>query len=165
MSKPSSLQTGHELSRCKSIFNSAAVRVSNRIARARTLCAFPAKRSFLPAGVALIRTDLRSAAVLAGELIASEPILRPPGSSLEHSPLPKRQLAQCFFSVKNKYRMSRQLRGSTAATLALTVGVSPKVVTEQLGHTSAAFTLDVYSHVLPHMQDDAAAKVEAALMG
>ncbi|MGD0469238.1 MAG: hypothetical protein ABSA54_12750 [Terriglobales bacterium] len=51
------------------------------------------------------------------------------------------------------------------ATLALTVGVSPKVVSEQLGHTSAAFTLDVYSHVLPHMQDDAAAKVEAALMG
>jgi len=42
---------------------------------------------------------------------------------------------------------------------------SPKVVSEQLGHTSAAFTLDVYSHVLPHMQDDAAAKVEAALMG
>jgi integrase len=53
----------------------------------------------------------------------------------------------------------------TAATLALTVGISPKVVSEQLGHTSAAFTLDVYSHVLPHMQDDAAAKVEAALMG
>ncbi len=52
----------------------------------------------------------------------------------------------------------------TAATLALTVGVSPKVVSEQLGHTSAAFTLDVYSHVLPHMQDDAAAKVEAALL-
>jgi integrase len=53
----------------------------------------------------------------------------------------------------------------TAATLALSVGVSPKVVSEQLGHTSAAFTLDVYSHVLPHMQDDAAANVEAALMG
>jgi len=52
----------------------------------------------------------------------------------------------------------------TAATLALAVGVSPKVVSEQLGHSSAAFTLDVYSHVLPHMQDDAAAKVEAVLM-
>jgi len=47
---------------------------------------------------------------------------------------------------------------------AVYVGVSPKVVSEQLGHTSAAFTLDVYSHVLPHMQDDAAARVEAALM-
>jgi integrase len=53
----------------------------------------------------------------------------------------------------------------TAATLALTVGVSPKVVSEQLGHSSAGFTLGVYSHVLPRMQDDAAAKVEAVLRG
>jgi len=51
----------------------------------------------------------------------------------------------------------------TAATLALSAGVSPKVVSEMLGHASAAFTLDVYSHVLPHMQDSAAAKVEALL--
>ena len=52
----------------------------------------------------------------------------------------------------------------TSATLALTVGVAPKVVSEQLGHASAAFTLDTYSHVLPHMQGEAAAKMEAALM-
>jgi integrase len=52
----------------------------------------------------------------------------------------------------------------TSATLALTVGVAPKVVSEQLGHASAAFTLDTYSHVLPHMQDEAATKMEAALM-
>jgi len=52
----------------------------------------------------------------------------------------------------------------TSATLALTVGVPPKVVSEQLGHASAAFTLDTYSHVLPHMQEEAAAKMEAALL-
>ena len=52
----------------------------------------------------------------------------------------------------------------TSATLALTVGVAPKVVSEQLGHASAAFTLDTYSHVLPHMQDEAAEKMEAALL-
>ena len=52
----------------------------------------------------------------------------------------------------------------TSATLALTVGVPPKMVSEQLGHASAAFTLDTYSHVLPHMQDEAAAKMQAALM-
>jgi integrase len=51
----------------------------------------------------------------------------------------------------------------TSATLALTVGVAPKVVSEQLGHASSAFTLDTYSHVLPHMQEEAAAKMEAAL--
>jgi integrase len=52
----------------------------------------------------------------------------------------------------------------TCATLALTIGVPPKVVSEQLGHASAAFTLDTYSHVLPHMQAEAAAKMEAALL-
>jgi integrase len=52
----------------------------------------------------------------------------------------------------------------TAATLALSVGVSPKIVSEQLGHASVAFTLEVYSHVLPHMPDTAAMKVEALLM-
>jgi len=47
----------------------------------------------------------------------------------------------------------------------LSAGVSPKIVSEQLGHASAAFTLEVYSHVLPHMQDTAALKVEALLIG
>jgi integrase len=51
----------------------------------------------------------------------------------------------------------------TAATLALAAGVSPKVISEQLGHASTAFTLDTYAHVLPHMQDEAAAKIEAML--
>ncbi|MBZ5613405.1 MAG: site-specific integrase [Acidobacteriia bacterium] len=53
----------------------------------------------------------------------------------------------------------------TAATLALSAGVPPKVVAEQLGHASAAFTLDVYSHLLPHMQEEAATKVEQILAG
>ena len=52
----------------------------------------------------------------------------------------------------------------TAATLALTAGVPVRVVSEQLGHASSAFTLDVYAHVLPQMQADAAKRV-AALLG
>jgi integrase len=51
----------------------------------------------------------------------------------------------------------------TAATLALSAGIPPKVVAEQLGHASAAFTLDIYSHLLPHMQAEAAERVEALL--
>jgi integrase len=50
-------------------------------------------------------------------------------------------------------------------TLALVAGVSPKTVREQLGHASVAFTLEVYSHVLSHMQDEPAMKVEALLLG
>lgn len=51
----------------------------------------------------------------------------------------------------------------TAATLALAAGVPAKIVSEQLGHATSAFTLDVYSHVLPHMQSEAAKKVETLL--
>jgi integrase len=36
-------------------------------------------------------------------------------------------------------------------------------VSERLGHSSIALTLDVYSHVLPDMQQQAAEKLEAML--
>ncbi|MBV9181189.1 MAG: site-specific integrase [Acidobacteria bacterium] len=52
----------------------------------------------------------------------------------------------------------------TAATLYISAGVSIKVVSEMLGHASTAFTLDTYAHVLPHMQDQAAAQVEWILL-
>jgi integrase len=42
--------------------------------------------------------------------------------------------------------------------------VSPKVVSERLGHASVSFTLDVYSHVLPGLQEDAAAIVAALVV-
>jgi hypothetical protein len=35
------------------------------------------------------------------------------------------------------------------ATMALRAGVSPKIVSERLGHASIVITLDTYSHVLP----------------
>jgi integrase len=50
------------------------------------------------------------------------------------------------------------------ATLALAAGIHPTVVQERLGHSSVAFTLDRYSHVVPAMQEDAAATV-ARLVG
>ena len=51
------------------------------------------------------------------------------------------------------------------ASLALAAGVNPKVVSERLGHASVSFTLDVYSHVMPGLQEDAAAKVAALISG
>jgi integrase len=53
----------------------------------------------------------------------------------------------------------------SAATLALAAGVPIKAVSEMLGHTSTAFTMDVYCHVLPPMQEEAADKVERLLTG
>jgi integrase len=40
----------------------------------------------------------------------------------------------------------------SCATLLLTNGVNPKIVSERLGHASVAFTLDTYCHVLPNDQ-------------
>lgn len=51
----------------------------------------------------------------------------------------------------------------TSATLLLSQGVHPKVVQERLGHSQISVTLDVYSHVLPGMQRDAADKLGALL--
>jgi integrase len=53
----------------------------------------------------------------------------------------------------------------SAATTALLQNIHPKVVAEMLGHSRVGVTLDLYSHVLPDMQDEAAAKIEAALTG
>ncbi len=49
----------------------------------------------------------------------------------------------------------------THATLALQAGVHPKVVSERLGHATVSITLDTYSHAIPAMEEEAAAKVAA----
>jgi integrase len=49
------------------------------------------------------------------------------------------------------------------ATHMLASGVHPKIAQERLGHATIATTLDLYSHVLPGMQADAASRVDEAL--
>ena len=49
----------------------------------------------------------------------------------------------------------------THATLMLKAGVHPKVVSERLGHANIGITLDIYSHVLPGMQEAAAEKFDS----
>jgi integrase len=41
--------------------------------------------------------------------------------------------------------------------------VNAKVISERLGHSKVAFTLDVYSHLLPGMQNEAAVKTDERL--
>ena len=47
------------------------------------------------------------------------------------------------------------------ATIMLLQGVHPKVVSERLGHSSIGITLDIYSHVLPSMQAQAASAFDS----
>jgi integrase len=51
----------------------------------------------------------------------------------------------------------------THATHLLASGIHPKIAQERLGRASVAITLDLYSHVLPGMQADAASRVDDAL--
>ena len=46
-----------------------------------------------------------------------------------------------------------------SASLLLKAGVNPKVVQERLGHSTISITLDMYSHVLPGLQEEAAEKM------
>jgi integrase len=49
----------------------------------------------------------------------------------------------------------------SSATLLLLEGVDSKIVSERLGHSSTRLTQDTYQHVLPGMQERAAAKLDA----
>jgi integrase len=51
----------------------------------------------------------------------------------------------------------------SAATILLSMGINIKVVQEILGHSRISMTLDIYSHVLPGMQEDAAEKISRLL--
>lgn len=51
------------------------------------------------------------------------------------------------------------------ATHMLAAGVHPKIASERLGHSKIGITLDLYSHVLPGMQAEAASQVDALISG
>jgi integrase len=69
---------------------------------------------------------------------------------------------QALASRKLPHIRFHDLRHAHASWL-LRQGIHPKVVSERLGHSTVAITLDVYSHVLPGMQEDAALRLENAL--
>ena len=51
----------------------------------------------------------------------------------------------------------------TFASLMLLVGIHPKIVSEALGHSSVAFTLDVYSHLVPGLMEAAGKRLDEVL--
>ncbi len=53
----------------------------------------------------------------------------------------------------------------THATIALQAGIHPKIVSERLGHANISITLDIYSHVLPHLQHEAATIIGDVIFG
>src|SRR5262249_21754526 len=80
-------------------------------------------------------------------------------------PIQPRSLSRAFRKFMRRHKLPRirlhDLRHSHATHL-LAAGVHPKIAQERLGHSSVGITLDLYSHVLPGMQEDAVAKVAGA---
>jgi integrase len=81
-------------------------------------------------------------------------------------PWPPRSLSKSFEHLAERAGVPQirfhDLRHSHASQL-LKLGVHAKVVSERLGHARVATTLDIYSHVLPGLQEEAAKRVDAAL--
>ena len=95
----------------------------------------------------------------------SRPNLRPStGEPLESNNLKKRYFKPILEAAGLPDMRLDDLR-HTAATLRLVNGEHPKVVQEMLGHASITLTMDTYSHVLPGMQEESAARLDRLLRG
>ena len=80
------------------------------------------------------------------------------------TPLTMGRITRVFQRIKIDCKITKPLRlydlRHSTATFLLQKNVNPKVVSERLGHSTVVLTLDVYSHVLPTMQQDATDQLE-----
>ena len=87
-------------------------------------------------------------------------------SNIDATPMDPGTLTHNFARITERAGLPRvrfhDLR-HTFASLMLLGGVHPKVVSEMLGHSSVAFTLDVYSHVTPTLQKAAMRRLDEML--
>jgi integrase len=78
-------------------------------------------------------------------------------------PIQPRSLTHAMSKFLDQWKMTlHRLRHSHASHL-LAANIHPKVVQERLGHSSIAITMDIYSHLMPNMQNEAAMAVDGAL--
>jgi integrase len=78
-------------------------------------------------------------------------------------PIQPRSLTHAMSKFLDQWNMTLHgLRHSHASDM-LAKNVHPKIVQERLGHSSIAITMDIYSHLMPNMQNEAAIAVDAAL--
>jgi integrase len=121
----------------------------------------------LPPSLALLLRDHKAKQEL-DRMLLGKPLL--PNdlvfSNPDGSPLQPDGITKAFTRITQSIGLSgvrfHDLR-HTHATLMLWQGIHPKIVSERLGHTSIAITLDTYSHVLPGLQEAAAQRFEEGL--
>jgi integrase len=100
----------------------------------------------------------------------TDPVFSDPpveGDSTEWTPYLPSSLSQAFSRACKHHRLTgasfKSLRHTHASTL-LKSNVHPKVVQERLGHSTITTTLDVYSHVMPGLQEAAARVFDQAFV-
>ena len=86
------------------------------------------------------------------------------GQPLQMNNLGQREYAKLIKAAGVRTIKFHGLR-HTCATLLLQAGQPVHVVSERLGHSKVSMTMEVYAHVLPDMQQDAATKLGALLHG
>jgi len=126
-------------------------------------------RRTIPLGATAISVLDRLRRRQIGERLALGPGYRNEGLVLATSvgtPLNDGNVRRAFYRIASRAGVAplrfHDLR-HTHATLLLTRGVHPKVVSERLGHASIGLTLDTYSHVLPNLQEEAIRDFDAWL--
>jgi integrase len=87
-------------------------------------------------------------------------------TSVEGKPISPSVLSHAFTRIARRVGLEgvrfHDLR-HTFASLMLLRGAKPKVISEALGHSSVAFTMDTYSHIIEGMQSDAIALLDEVL--
>jgi len=87
-------------------------------------------------------------------------------TSVKGTPIDPCVLTHAFSRIVKRAGLERvrfhDLR-HTFASLMLLRGAKPKVISEALGHSSVAFTMDTYSHIIEGMQEDAMALLDEVL--
>lgn len=94
----------------------------------------------------------------------SEYVFTKPGGGYYHPQAISKVLGQASADADLPRLTAHGLR-HTSATLMLASGVPPKVAAERLGHSDPSLFMNLYSHVTPTMQREAADKLGQALFG
>jgi integrase len=121
-----------------------------------------------PAAVTLLRRHRKEQAerrLLLGQAWADLDLVIERGDG---EPLPPDSLSRDWYRLVRRVGLPglrlHDLRHAYATAL-LTAGVHPKVASEALGHSSVAFTMDTYQHLMPTMHEQAVRAIEEAIGG
>ncbi len=85
------------------------------------------------------------------------------GRPLDSNNLLKRYLRPILAEAGLNEKITLYSLRHSSATLLLSAGIHPKIVAERLGHSSCQLTLDVYSHVIPTMQQASVDRLSSLL--